>query len=162
MKKYLIRTADLSDLDAVTAVEAACFSPAEAATREAFAYRLTAFPERFFVAEWDGEIVGIINGCASSQPAIADSLYEPQGHEPMGKNQMIFGLAVLPAHQRQGIGAALMTRMIEFARQTHMERLILTCRQEKIAYYQKFGYVNHGISKSVHGGAVWYDMTLEL
>ena len=74
----------------------------------------------------------------------------------------LIGLAVLPAHQRQGIGAALMTGMIEFARQTHMERLILTCRQEKIAYYQKFGYVNHGISKSVHGGAVWYDMTLEL
>ena len=162
MTEYSIRTVTPADLDAVTAVEAACFPPAMAAPRTAFAYRIAAFPERFFVAERQGEIIGIVNGCASDLPAIEDALYEPQGHEPEGKNQMIFGLAVLPKYQRQGIGAALMARMIDFARQTGMERLILTCRQEKIAYYQKFGYVNQGVSGSTHGGAVWYDMTLEL
>ena len=26
---------------------------------------------------------------------------------------------------------------------------------------QKFGYKNMGVSESVHGGAVWYDMILE-
>ena len=36
----LIRTATIQDLDAVAAVEAACFPPAEAATREEFAGRL--------------------------------------------------------------------------------------------------------------------------
>ena len=29
------------------------------------------------------------------------------------------------------------------------------------AMIKKFGYKNKGISKSVHGGAVWYDMILE-
>ena len=35
------------------------------------------------------------------------------------------------------------------------------CKDRLIHYYAKFGYKNMGISKSVHGGAVWYDMILE-
>ena len=38
---------------------------------------------------------------------------------------------------------------------------ILTCKDTLIHYYEKFGYVNKGISESVHGGAIWYDMILE-
>lgn len=159
---YKIRNITPSDLEGVTALEAACFPTAEAAGREAFAYRIAAFPERFFVAEQNGVLIGLINGCASSQEVITDDLFGPQGHEPMGKNQMIFGLAVAPEHQRQGIAAALMNHMITFCKQTGMAKLILTCKQEKIAYYEKFGYQNKGISNSTHGGAVWYDMVLEL
>ena len=29
------------------------------------------------------------------------------------------------------------------------------------AMIKKFGYKNMGVSESVHGGAVWYDMILE-
>ena len=29
------------------------------------------------------------------------------------------------------------------------------------AMTEKFGYKNLGVSKSVHGGAVWYDMILD-
>lgn len=162
MTDYRIRNVTPADLDAVTAVEAACFPAAEAASRKAFAYRIAAFPERFFVAEAAGQIIGIINGCASSLPVIEDALFEPQGHEPDEKNQMIFGLAVLPEYQRQGIAAALMKRLIQFARKTGMEQVILTCKQEKLAYYSKFGFQNHGVSQSAHGGAVWYDMILHL
>ena len=159
---YKIRNVTMSDLNAVTALEAVCFPPAEAAPEKAFAYRIAAFPERFFVAEQDGAIIGMINGCASSQEAITDDLFEPQGHEPGAKNQMIFGLAVDPRYQRQGIGAALMEHLIGYCKDTAMKKLILTCKQEKIRYYEKFGYENKGVSVSNHGGAVWYDMVLTL
>lgn len=162
MTDYHIRNVTPADLDAVTAVETACFPPAEAASREAFAYRIAVFPERFFVAEAKDRIIGIINGCSSSLPVIEDALFEPQGHEPEGKNQMVFGLAVLPAYQRQGIAAALMEHLIAYARQTGMQQVILTCKEAKLAYYGKFGFQNRGVSQSTHGGAVWYDMTLEL
>lgn len=157
---FHIRNVTLADLDAVTALEASCFPPEEAATRTAFAYRIQTFPERFFVAEQDGTIIGLINGCASSLSAIADELFEPQGHEPEGKNQMVFGLAVSAAHRRQGVAAALMEWLIAFARSQSMARVILTCKEEKIPYYAKFGFQNHGVSQSTHGGAVWYDMEL--
>ncbi|MBP3633204.1 MAG: GNAT family N-acetyltransferase [Oscillospiraceae bacterium] len=159
---YKIRQVTLSDLERVTALEASCFPSAEAATGEAFAYRIKAFPERFFVAEEDGEILGIINGCACSKSTISDDLYEPQGHEPGAKNQMIFGLAVKPSCQGRGIGSALMEHMIGFCRQTDMNAVILTCKEEKIGYYERFGFENRGVSASIHGGAVWYDMVLTL
>ena len=42
--EYRIRQAEAGDLEAVTRVEAACFPAAEAAGKEAFRQRLTAFP----------------------------------------------------------------------------------------------------------------------
>lgn len=159
---YKICNVTLADLDAVTALEARCFPAAEAAGREAFAYRIAQFPERFFVAELDGEIIGMVNGCASSLPHIEDALFEPQSHEPDGRNQMVFGLAVDEPYRRQGIGAALLNRLEAFAGEQAMERVILTCKAEKIRFYESCGYENRGVSGSTHGGAVWYDMIREL
>lgn len=157
-----IRTVTMEDLEAVTEVERACFPATEAAGKDTFAYRISAFPERFFVAEAEGKIVGIVNGCASALPLIEDALFEPQGHEPDGENQMIFGLAVLPEYQRQGIGGMLLEKLIAFAREQGMARVILTCKEQKLAYYGKFGFQNRGVSHSNHGGALWFDMVLEL
>lgn len=36
----------------------------------------------------------------------------------------------------------------------------LTCKAHLVHYYERFGYRNEGVSASVHGGAVWYDMVL--
>ena len=46
-----IRNVTPADLDAVLELERACFSEETAATRDAFVYRISAFPERFFVAD---------------------------------------------------------------------------------------------------------------
>jgi len=157
-----VRTATLGDLDAVCALENKTFPPAEAGTRAAFAYRLRAFPERFLLAEKDGAVIGMVNGCTSDLPVIADALFEESGHDPQGKNQMIFGLATDPAFQRQGIAALLMETLIAQARREGRENVVLTCKKHLIPYYEKFGYQNRGVSASVHGGAVWYDMVLPL
>ena len=75
---------------------------------------------------------------------------------------MVFGLAVHPDCRNNGIAAALLRRLLDFAREQGMSQVILTCKQEKIPYYQKFGFQNRGVSASEHGGAVWYDMVLPL
>ena len=54
-----------------------------------------------------------------------------------------------------------MNTLIERARKQGRKGLILTCKEHLIKYYESFGYVNMGVSASVHGGAVWYDMILE-
>ena len=138
---YTIRPVRPSDLAAVTEVEAICFPAVEAATGESFKARIAAFPECFFVAESEGKIIGFINGCATDSKTICDEMYENSAcHKTDGAYQSIFGLDVLPDYQRQGIAADLMNHMIGDA---------------------KFGYKNMGVSESVHGGAVWYDMILE-
>ena len=54
-----------------------------------------------------------------------------------------------------------MNHMIEDAKKKGRKGLILTCKDRLIHYYAKFGYKNMGVSESVHGGAVWYDMILK-
>lgn len=158
-----IRRVKPEDLDRLVEVEQLCFPEAEAATRQSFRYRIGAFPDSFYVAEADGVIVGLINGCVTNRPFICDELYEPDGgHEPEGENQTVFGLATHPDYQRQGIAEQLMNRLIAEARAAGRKRMVLTCKDRLIHYYEKFGYVNHGVSDSVHGGAVWYDMVMEL
>ena len=46
----LIRKATVDDLDLVTNIEATCFPPAEAASREAFKERLKYYAGQFLIA----------------------------------------------------------------------------------------------------------------
>lgn len=158
---WIIRPVKKDDLEAVVQVEAICFPTAEAATAASLKERIETFPECFFVAETDGEIIGFINGMATDSKTIEDIMFEDSAlHKTDGIYQSIFGLDVLPEYQRNGIAASLMEHMIEDARTKGRKGLILTCKDRLIHYYAKFGYENIGISASVHGGAVWYDMIL--
>ena len=160
---YSIRPVKPEDIESLTSVEAICFPEAEAATKESFIDRVAAFPECFFVAEIEGKIIGFINGMATDSKVIEDIMFEDTSlHKPDGIYQSIFGLDVLPDYRCHGIAAALMQHMIEDAKKKDRVGLILTCKDKLLHYYAKFGYENMGISNSVHGGAVWYDMILTL
>lgn len=158
---WIIRSVKTDDLTTVAAVEAACFPKAEAASEESLRARIQTFPECFFVAESEGRIIGFINGMVTDSEVIQDVMFEDASlHNERGKYQSIFGLDVLPQYQRQGVAASLMNHLISDARKKDRKGLILTCKDRLLPYYSKFGYQNLGISDSVHGGAVWYDMIL--
>jgi len=158
----LIRQVTEDDLDAVTRVEAVCFPEAEAATRDSFSQRISIFADSFFVAEKDGEVIGFINGCVTDQKTICDEMFgDAAYHKPEGPYQSIFGLDVVPEYQRQGLASLLMRYLIADAKAKGRKGLILTCKDRLIGFYEAFGYRSMGVSASVHGGAVWYDMILE-
>ena len=157
-----IREVTEKDLDFVCFVENSCFPPAEAATREAFRSRIAAFPERFLVAEMEGKIVGIINGCCTTEPYLGDELYEADcPHSLSHPWQTVFGLAVLPEYQHRGIAKALMEALVERCRAGDQIGIILTCKEEKIGLYESMGFSCRGESDSSHGGAKWFDMLME-
>ena len=163
MIKVTIRNVKPTDIDNVAAIEAACFPPAEAAGKAALAARAAAFPESFLVAETSGRLIGFINGCATDSPVIYDEMFSStQHHNPGGKNLTIFGLDVLPDYRRQGMAALLMRHFIQTGKDAGRKNLVLTCKDRLVHYYETFGYVNQGLSKSTHGGAQWFDMTLAL
>ena len=156
-----IRTATLNDLDAVTAVEAACFPAAEAASKEEFAERLRYYGSHFWLM-LDGEkLIGFVDGMVTDQTDLTDDLYEQaHAHNEQGGWQMIFGVNTLPEHRRQGVAAALLERAISDARTQGRKGLVLTCKDKLVHYYAKFGFVNEGVSQSTHGNVAWNQMRL--
>ena len=163
MNEMIIRHVLGKDLDACFAVETSGFPPEEAATRQTIKLRIDRFPQGFLVAEVNGRVVGILNSATTNKSDIADEeLKQLIGHDPDGKNMVVFALAVLPEFQKQGIARQLMSRFVEESRQRKKENVFLLCKQHLIAYYERMGFRHVGLSKSTHGGAEWHEMRLAL
>lgn len=158
-----IRPAKMSDLDRCTEIETACFPREQAASRESIRDRLSVYPGHILLGERNGRVVGYAMGPVIDVPTIADEMFADSScHNPAGPYQSVFSLAVHPDWQRQGYGRQLLNALIDLARRENRRAVTLTCRQEKIAYYESFGFVNQGTAVSAHGGVVWYDMVLQL
>ena len=157
-----IRKATIEDLDAITALEAACFPAAEAASRESFKKRLEVFADRFWLL-WEGDrLVSMVNGMVTDLEELVDEMFaDATIHQADGKWQMIFGVATHPEYQRRGLAAKVLQRAIADCKAEGRKGLILTCKEQKLHYYAKFGFVSEGVSVSEHGGALWYQMRLE-
>ena len=119
------------------------------------------YPDYFWLL-YDGEtLVGFVNGMVTDQPDLTDEMYEKADmHNPEGKWQMIFGVNTIPSYRRKGCAAMLIEQAIKDAKAQDREGLVLTCKDKLVHYYAKFGFVNEGVSESVHGGVIWYQMRL--
>ncbi len=157
----LIRTATLQDLDAVSMVEAECFPETEAATRADFEQRLTYYPDHFWLLFDDEKLIAFVDGFVTDLPDLTDEMYEKaEMHNENGAWQMIFGVNTVPAERKKGYAGRLLTRAIADARAQGRKGLVLTCKDRLVRYYAKFGFVNEGVSESVHGNVTWYQMRL--
>ena len=157
-----IRKATLDDLKEIAAVDAECFPAAEAASEESLRKRLSVFADHFWLLFDGDKMVGFVNGMVTDEPDLSDEMYDDASmHNPDGKWQMIFGVDTIPEYRRQGCAGKVLSRVIEDARKQGREGLVLTCKDKLIHYYAKFVFENEGLSKSVHGDAVWYQMRLK-
>ena len=151
----------MADLDKIAAVEAECFPAAEAASKQTFQNRLMVYPNHFWLLWDDNTLVGFVNGMTTDLPDLSDEMYQnAEMHNESGAWQMIFGVNTIPGYRRQGCAAKIIKRVIDDAKRQNRKGLVLTCKESLIPYYGKFGFQTEGVSKSVHGGAVWYQMRL--
>lgn len=158
-----VRPASMADLDRCAEIERACFPREQAASRESIRDRLAAYPDHILLGELGGTMVGYAMGPVIAEPVIADEMFSDAGcHSGKNPYQSVFSLAVHPEHQRKGYGRVLLNALIALARREGRRAVTLTCRAEKLGYYAGFGFQNRGVSASVHGGVVWYDMVLPL
>lgn len=156
-----IRTATIEDLEAVSAVEAECFPPAEAATKEEFEKRLTHYGKHFWLMFDGDKLIAFVDGFVTDEADLTDEMYEKaEMHDENGAWQMIFGVNTIPAYRKKGYAGELIKRAIADAREQGRKGLVLTCKDRLIPYYAKFGFVNEGVSESVHGNVVWNQMRL--
>ena len=156
-----IRTATMTDLSAVTQLEAVCFPAAEAASEESFARRLKHYPNHFWLLKDGDTLVSFVNGLATNEPDLRDEMYDNAVlHREDGAWQMIFGVDTHPDYRRQGCAGKLLEHVIGEARAQGRKGLVLTCKKALVPYYSKFGFVSEGISQSTHGDVTWYQMRL--
>ena len=158
----IIRTAASADKDIIAAVEAECFPPAEAATAEQFSDRLKHYADHFLLMFKDDRLIAFVDGFVTNGRDLTDEMYENAAlHDENGKWQMLFGVNTIPAYRRKGCAGELIGRFITIAREQGRMGVVLTCKDRLIRYYEKFGFVNEGLTaKSTHGGAEWYQMRL--
>ena len=152
----------MSDLDAVASVEAECFPPAEAATKEEFAERLRYYGDYFWLMFEDDKLIAFVDGFVTDEKDLTDEMYEKASmHNETGAWQMIFGVNTLPEYRRHGYAGTLLRCAIDDAKQQGRKGLVLTCKERLIPYYAKFGFKDEGVSdKSTHGNVVWHQMRL--
>ena len=58
----------------------------------------------------------------------------------------------------RGIAKNLIEKIEDLVEENEREGITLTCKQELVSFYEKFGFVNHGLSESKHGGVRWYNL----
>lgn len=158
-----IRNVLMDDLQELVAIENACFSKEEGATKEAFEKRIKLISDSFFVAEEGGAVIGLVNGPVIGTAYITDDLFDEIKENPAtGGHQSILGLAVSPNHQNKGVASALLAHLENIAREKQRETITLTCKKELIRFYESHGYCNYGVSDSEHGGVIWYNLIKKL
>ncbi len=137
--KIVIRSETEADVNAIAEVTVAAFQTLEisrhteqfivAALRAARALTVS------LVAEWDGRVIGHI---AFSPVTMSDGTRNWYGLGPV---------SVLPAYQRQGLGAALIREGLSRLKGTNARGCCLVGHPD---YYRKFGFKN--VSGLVHEG----------
>ncbi|HAP15897.1 MULTISPECIES: GNAT family N-acetyltransferase [Lactococcus] len=164
MEKITYDYAKISDLGGIMHIETTDFSPNEASSRESMLEQIERISDSFLVAHNErGTVVGYVAGPVTAGHFVEDRMFEHSERNPNFYGyQKITSLAVHPDYQGQGIAKELMSRFIEQARLKNRRGVSLTCHDYLVGYYERYGFVNKGISESQWGGEIWYDMTLEL
>lgn len=156
-----IRHATSKDVDALSFIESDCFPQAEAATKEDFIERVKYYGNHFWLMFEDNELISFVDGFVTDEKDLTDEMYERANmHNENGSWQMIFGVNTLTSYRNHGYAGKLIQCAIEDAKKQGRKGLVLTCKECLIPYYSKFGFINEGISQSVHGNVVWYQMRL--
>ena len=170
-ERYLLRMIDpenTEEVERAANMDKLCYdNPCAACTREEVLERIDAAPEIFLVAvdRQSGELAGIMNGVATDDDEeFLDEFFSEARrlHDPDGSTVMLCGLDVMPEHRGQGLAKELVRRYCEIEKERGRKRLLLTCVEEKIDMYRRMGFRLVGVSSSVYGGTVWYDMDMIL
>lgn len=163
MSEIRIRRVERSDLQACVALEERCYQPIEVAPPDFIEKRIEVYPDGFYVAELDGELVGMINCGATHKDDITDEeLKYLIGHVRNGKNGIVFSLAVDPRHRGKGIARMLMAKVIEVSEQKEKQKIVLLCKDDLVNFYAALGFSYGGPSSSHFGGYTWHQMQYEL
>lgn len=157
-----IRHAQMSDIPALADLERRAFPSAEAATQPQLKARITVFGNHFWLlVDDDDQLISFVNGLVTNQANLTDEMYEQADwHQEDGTWQMIFSVVTDPDHRKQGYASQCLKAAIKDTQMQGRRGLVLTCKDQLIGFYERFGFVNEGFTGSIHGGVRWNQLRL--
>ena len=151
---FEFRSINPDEVEQAIAIEQICFPPNEACSPKAMTERIAKVPQLFLVAidKSTGKLAGFLNGVATDEEKFRDEFFtDIDLCDENGKNVMLLGLDVLPVYcysQREKANGR--------------KKLFLTCLEQKVEMYKKFGLQDLGIADSTWGGEEWHEMVLKV
>ncbi len=164
-ERYEFRDIKTEETQEVIEIEQICFPPNEACSPKAMTERIGKAPELFLVAydRENGKIAGFLNGVATNEPLFRDEFFtDITLHDANGKNVMLLGLDVRPEYRRQGLAREIVCQYLKREKERGRAQLVLTCLDEKVEMYKRFGFKDLGSANSTWGGEAWHEMTHEV
>ena len=164
IERFEFRNINQDEAEEAAEIEQICFPPNEACSKKHMEDRVLGIPDLFLVAidKANGKIAGFLNGLATGEDTLKDEFFTNASlHDPEGKNIMLLGLDVLPEYRGQGLARELVYQYLQREEKKGRQEIILTCLEEKVEMYEKFGFVDRGIANSTWGGEEWHEMYYE-
>mgnify|MGYP004462979355 CR=1 FL=1 len=161
---FEFRSIHPDEVEQAIAIEQICFPPNEACSPKAMTERIAKVPQLFLVAvdKSTGKLAGFLNGVATDEEKFRDEFFtDIDLCDENGKNVMLLGLDVLPEYRGQGLARELVYRYSRRERANGRKKLFLTCLEQKVEMYKKFGLQDLGIADSTWGGEEWHEMVLK-
>lgn len=154
---FKLRKFNSNDLEQVVRINRLCLP--ENYTNYFFMELHKRFPETFLVAEENGEIVGYVM-CRIETGLLGF------GFRGIIKKGHVVSIAVLPTHQRKGIGQALMIETMENMRLYNAKQCFLEVRVSNAAAVNLYKKLGFHITRTIRGyyvdGEAAYVMSREL
>lgn len=164
-ERFEFRTIRQEEAEEAAEIEAVCFPPNEACSREHMLDRVKAAPELFLVAidRINGRMAGFLNGVATNESRFRDDFFTNASlHDPQGTTVMLLGLDVLPEYRGQGLARELVFNYCRKEQEKGRLGLVLTCLAQKVKMYTKLGFRDLGEAESNWGGEKWHEMSIAL
>lgn len=161
---FEFRSINPDEVEQAIAIEQICFPPNEACSPKAMTERIAKVPQLFLVAvdKSTGKLAGFLNGVATDEEKFRDEFFtDIDLCDENGKNVMLLGLDVLPEYRGQGLARELVHRYSRREKANGRKKLFLTCLEQKVEMYKKFGLQDLGIADSIWGGEEWHEMVLK-
>ena len=150
LKRFEFRDIRQEEADQAVLIEKICFPPNEACSEKHMKERI-------------GKLAGFLNGIATDEEKFRDEFFTDASlNNPKGKKVMILGLDVLPEYRGQGLAREIVRCYLQREEEKGRKEIVLTCLDEKVEMYKRFGFVDLGMSDSVWGGEEWHEMTYYL
>lgn len=135
----LLRSIREDDLDAVLAVQAACYPPVMQEAGEVVRSRIRAAFGSSFVAECAGQVLAYVFAYRSTRGAVTplDAPFEVAG---AGDTLYIHDLSVSPAAAGRGLARRLVERLLALAHEQGLGHCALVSVQDSQRFWERLGF----------------------